>query len=102
MDINPLRYFAEVAKVKNFTRAARNCHVAQPALSQQIKRLETRLGMKLLERLPRGAQLTNEGELLLPIVQRALMHMQEVESFAEELRGAARGLVRIVALPSAT
>lgn len=102
IDVNPLRYFAEVAKVKNFTKAARNCHVAQPALSQQIKRLETRLGMKLLERLPRGAQLTNEGELLLPVVQRALVHMQEVESFAAELRGAERGLVRIVALPSAT
>jgi LysR family hydrogen peroxide-inducible transcriptional activator len=61
MEFNPLRYFAEVAKVKNFTRAAKNCHVAQPALSQQIKRLETLLGLKLLDRLPRGAQLTADG-----------------------------------------
>jgi LysR family hydrogen peroxide-inducible transcriptional activator len=102
MDINPLRYFAEVANVKNFTRAAENCHVAQPALSQQIKRLETQLGIKLLDRLPRGAQLTTDGEILLPYVQKVLSALQEAEGVAADLRGASRGAVRIVSLPSAT
>ncbi len=102
MDINPLRYFAEVANVKNFTRAAENCHVAQPALSQQIKRLEAMLDLKLLNRLPRGAQLTTEGEILLPYVQKVLTALQEVEDTAADLRGASRGAVRIVSLPSAT
>ncbi|HYF48051.1 MAG TPA: LysR family transcriptional regulator, partial [Planctomycetota bacterium] len=50
MEINQLRYFSEVAKAKNFTRAAKSCHVAQPALSQQIRRLETLLNLKLLKR----------------------------------------------------
>lgn len=102
MDINPLRYFAEVANVKNFTRAAKNCHVAQPALSQQIKRLETLLGLKLLNRLPRGAQLTTEGEILLPYVQKVLNAIKETEDVAADLRGSSRGAVRIVSLPSAT
>lgn len=101
MDINPLRYFAEVAKVKNFTRAAENCHVAQPALSQQIRRLETLLGMKLLKRLPRGAALTSEGEILLPYVQKVLNAVQDTEDVAADLRGVSRGTVKIVSLPSA-
>ena len=101
MDIQQLKYFAEVAKVKNFTRAAQNCHVAQPALSQQIRRLETLLGVKLFHRLPRGAALTSEGEILLPYALKVLSSVQEAEDVAAELRGASRGLVRIVSLPSA-
>ncbi|HLX64876.1 MAG TPA: LysR family transcriptional regulator [Planctomycetota bacterium] len=102
MDLNPLRYFAEVAKVKNFTRAAHNCHVAQPALSQQIKRLETQLGLKLLARRPRGAELTTEGGILLPYVQKILNALQEADDVAADLRGSSRGAVRIVSPPSAT
>lgn len=102
MEVNPLRYFAEVAKEKNFTRAAKNCHVAQPALSQQIKKLEAQLNIKLLDRLPRGAQLTTAGEILLPSVQKVLNALQEVQDVAADLRGASRGAVRIVSLPSAT
>src|SRR5262249_67609 len=101
MEINPLRYFAEVAKVKNFTRAAKNCHVAQPALSQQIRRLETLLGVKLLKRLPRGAALTSEAEILLPYVQKILTDVQDIGDVAAELRGVSRGTVKIVSLPSA-
>ena len=101
MEISPLRYFVEVSKVKNFTRAAKNCHVAQPALSQQIRRLETLLGLKLLQRLPRGAALTSEGEVLLPYAQAVLTAMQQAEDVAAELRGASRGIVKIVSLPSA-
>jgi len=67
MELNPLRYFVETAKERNFTRAAQNCHVAQPALSQQIRKLETLLGVKLLKRLPRGAELTTEGEIIFAL-----------------------------------
>src|SRR5438105_15466532 len=101
MELTQLRYFVEVARVKNFTRAAENCHVAQPALSQQIRKLETLLGVKLLKRLPRGAALTSEGEILLPYVTKILNSVHEAEDVAADLRGAARGAVRIVALPSA-
>jgi DNA-binding transcriptional LysR family regulator len=101
MDINQLRYFTEVAKIKNFTRAAKNCHVAQPALSQQIRKLEALLGLKLFKRLPRGAALTSEGEIILPYVQSVLNSLQEAENVAADLRGASRGSVKILSLPSA-
>jgi LysR family transcriptional regulator, hydrogen peroxide-inducible genes activator len=101
MDINSLRYFVEVAKVQNFTRAARNCHVAQPALSQQIRKLENQLGVKLLNRLPRGAALTSEGEIFLPYAEKVLSAAQEAQGISEELRGVTRGTVRVLSLPSA-
>jgi len=101
MELNQLRYFNELAKTRNFTRAAKNCHVAQPALSQQIKRLETLLGVRLVRRMPRGAALTSEGELLLPYLRSVLNAVQEAENVAADLRGASRGVVRIVSLPSA-
>ena len=101
MDLNCLRYFSEVARIKNFTRAAEHCHVAQPALSQQIRKLETLLNLKLLKRLPRGAELTSEGEILLPYVHKVLNAVKDCEAIAGELRGLSRGSVRIVSLPSA-
>lgn len=101
MDLNQLRYFIEVAKIRNFTRAAKNCHVAQPALSQQIRKLEAQLNLKLLKRLPRGAELTREGEVFLPYAEQVLSALNEAQGVAEELRGASRGVVRIVTLPSA-
>ena len=64
MELRQLRYFATVARELNFTRAAAKLHVAQPALSRQVKQLEERLGVKLFERLPRGLRLTAQGALL--------------------------------------
>ena len=101
MEFNTLRYFVEVAKMKSFTKAAINCHVAQPALSQQIRRLETLLGLKLFNRLPRGATLTSEGEILLPYVQTVLNAVKETDNVAADLRGIARGTIKVVSLPSA-
>lgn len=101
LELNQLRYFVETAKTRNFTRAARNCHVAQPALSQQIRKLETLLGLKLLKRLPRGASLTPEGEVLLPYAQAVLTALQQAERIGAELRGVTRGTVSVLSLPSA-
>lgn len=62
---NELRYFVTIADEGQITRAAKKLHVAQPALSRAIARLESKLGVSLLERNPRGVTLTPAGEAFL-------------------------------------
>jgi DNA-binding transcriptional LysR family regulator len=65
-DLRLVRYFTVVADHRNFGRAAAALHVAQPALSRQIQRLESHLGVRLLDRTPQGSQLTEAGRAFLP------------------------------------
>lgn len=64
MEIRVLRYFLEIAREGNMTRAAEYLHVSQPTLSKQMKELETELGKKLFRRGSNSVSLTNEGMLL--------------------------------------
>jgi DNA-binding transcriptional LysR family regulator len=66
LELRLVRYFTVVAEHLNFSRAAAELHLAQPALSRQIQRLEERLGVRLLERTPRGNRLTGAGAAFLP------------------------------------
>ena len=61
MDLRQLEYFAAVARHRHFGRAAEAIYVTQPALSQQVRRLETELGVALLNRTSRGVELTAAG-----------------------------------------
>ncbi len=71
LPLNALRAFEASARHLNFTRAAIELCVSQAALSHQIKALETRLGVTLFRRLPRGVMLTDEGMALLPVLRDA-------------------------------
>ncbi|MGW6908280.1 LysR family transcriptional regulator [Streptomyces sp. NPDC054940] len=66
MEVRTLQYFLAVAEEQSFTRAAARCHVAQPAISQQIRSLERELGEALFERDSRSVRLTAAGEALMP------------------------------------
>ncbi|MDU7708720.1 MAG: LysR family transcriptional regulator [Clostridium sp.] len=64
MEIRVLRYFLEIAREENMTRAAERLHISQPSLSRQMKELETELGKKLFVRSSYSIHLTDEGMLL--------------------------------------
>ncbi|MFM7332413.1 MAG: LysR family transcriptional regulator, partial [Brachymonas sp.] len=87
MDLKQLEYFVRVAELGSFTRAAQQLHIAQPALSRQVRLLEVELRQNLLLRNGRGALPTEAGKLLLEH-GRGILH--QVERAKEEL-GRARG-----------
>jgi len=64
MDLGQLRYFTKIVEHRSFTKAAHDCSVSQPALSQQISKLEKELGQPLFERQGRSIRLTPAGQLL--------------------------------------
>lgn len=72
LDLRLVRYFTVVAEHRHFGRAAAALHIAQPSLSRQIRSLEQRLGARLLDRTPQGTQLTEAGEVFLPLAKALL------------------------------
>jgi DNA-binding transcriptional LysR family regulator len=65
MEIRELQALIAIAEERHFTRAANRLHVAQPALSQQLRRLESKLGLKLVDRKSRNVQLTDADSVML-------------------------------------
>lgn len=88
MEIRQISYFVTVAHELNFTRAAEICHVAQPSLSQQIKKLESELGGPLFHRLGRRIRLTDLGDALLPRAEHILqLHQETLHEASERSHG---------------
>ena len=100
MEMQQLRYVVAVARTGNFSRAAEQCHVSQPSLSQQIQKLEEELGERLFDRMKRGAKLTPHGEAFL---SRAVRVLEEVDAAKREAKDATdllRGTVTVGVLPT--
>ncbi len=83
MDLLQLTYFLEVARTEHVTQSARNLHIAQPALTQSIKRLEAELDVKLLARAGRNIRLTSAGAYLRDRIAPAI---DTLEAVADEVR----------------
>ncbi|HXF32168.1 MAG TPA: LysR substrate-binding domain-containing protein [Solirubrobacterales bacterium] len=83
MELRHLRYFVAVAEELHFRRAAERLHVAQPAVSEQVRKLEQELGVDLLDRTPRKVTLTDAGAAMLEESRRVLL-------LAERARQSAR------------
>jgi LysR family transcriptional regulator, hydrogen peroxide-inducible genes activator len=100
MEMHQLRYVVAVAHAGNFSRAAEQCHVSQPSLSQQIQKLEEELGERLFDRMKREVKLTPHGESFL---RRAVRVLEEVDTAKREAKDATdllHGTVTLGVLPT--
>jgi LysR family transcriptional regulator, transcription activator of glutamate synthase operon len=98
MELRQLRYVEAVARHHHFTRAAEELHVAQSALSHQIRRLEAELGTELFERTSRTVVTTEAGEAVAARARRVLAEVDGVRGEVDELEGLVRGRISIGAL----
>jgi LysR family transcriptional activator of glutamate synthase operon len=98
MELRQLRYVEAVARHRHFTRAAEELHVAQSALSHQVRRLEAELGTELFERTSRRVVPTEAGETVAARARRILADVEAAREEVDELRGVLRGRIWIGAL----
>lgn len=100
MEIQQLRYFVSAAECGNVSRAAGRCHIAQPSLSQQLRKLEGYLGVTLFDRLGRGVALTDAGRALLPRARRILAEIRETEANLKRETQDCHGTLIVGAIPT--
>jgi LysR family transcriptional regulator, hydrogen peroxide-inducible genes activator len=100
MEMHQLRYFVAVTRAGTFSRAAAQCRVAQPSLSQQIQKLESEVGERLFERTRRRAILTPAGALFLPHALSILETAEQGRQEIREMSGQVRGKILLGALPT--
>jgi DNA-binding transcriptional LysR family regulator len=95
INLNQLRVFKAVFEEKSLTAAARRLRISQPAVSKQLAELEYSLGVALVDRLPRGVQLTAAGEALERHARRIFAAETAAEAELAELMGLSRGRLAI-------
>jgi DNA-binding transcriptional LysR family regulator len=100
-DLRLLKVLREVALRGSFSAAADALSYSQPAVSQQIARLESQAGVKLIERQPKGVRLTAAGEVLVRHTERILAQLAEAQAELGEIASSARGRLRIGTFASA-
>lgn len=100
MNIKDLKYFLAVAELEHFGQAAEQCHVSQPTLSGQIKKLEEQLGITLFERTNRRVMLTESGNQIATYARRILREVDMIHEIAESSRDPLSGKFRLGAFPT--
>jgi DNA-binding transcriptional LysR family regulator len=100
MELHQLAYFESVSRHLHFTRAAEELNVAQPSVSQQIRKLEAELGTPLFHRMKPRVALTEAGQTFLPYARAVLQQLEEARIEVQELSGLAKGTLAVGAPPS--
>lgn len=95
MELRQLRYLVALAEERHFTHAAEREHIAQPALSQQIKRLEDELGLALVDRTTRRVTITDAGAMLVGRARRILAEVSAAQAEVQALKGLESGHVMV-------
>lgn len=95
MDLRRIRHFNVLAETLNFSRAAERLHIAQPALSVSIQKLETELGTRLFDRTSTGVLLTASGQAALVEARRLLYHGEQLMRSARDAAAGTGGRLRI-------
>jgi LysR family hydrogen peroxide-inducible transcriptional activator len=98
MEIHQLRYFIAVADEGSFSRAAAKVRVAQPSLSQQIRKLEAEVGQPLFDRLPRSVVLTEAGRCFIDYARQILASIGDARRCVDELKGEVAGALAVGAI----
>lgn len=100
ISIKQLRYLDAVARFSHFGKAAEHCSVTQPALSMQIQELEKSLGVRLIERRPRGATLTEAGREVARRAGRILGEVRDIADYARSRGQPLSAAVRLGVIPT--
>ncbi len=100
MNIRDLRYLVALAELQHFGRAAEACHVSQPTLSTQLKKLEDELGVSLVERAPRRVMLTPAGRDIADRARRILAEVEQLREAARRATDPEAGSMRLGLFPT--
>lgn len=95
--LSELEFFSLVVKTGSLAAAARELDLTPPAVTKRLAQMETRLGVRLLNRTTRRISLTNEGEVYLAHAQRILAEVEEMEQRVSSSRVTPKGLLRVSA-----
>ena len=100
VNLQELRYFVELADHRHFGRAAQACHVSQPTLSGQLRKLERQLGVALFERTNKRVALSAAGEKVLEHARKALREVVLLEEVAAASRDQLAGPLKLGVIPT--
>ncbi|MBL4760524.1 MAG: LysR family transcriptional regulator [Mariprofundaceae bacterium] len=100
MNLREMSYLVAVADLRNFTKAAEQCHVSQPTLSAQIKKMEASLDVKIFERDNKQVMITEEGKDIIQSAEKILQEVERIKEIAEHARNPFSGKFRLGAFPT--
>ncbi|HEX7115602.1 MAG TPA: LysR substrate-binding domain-containing protein [Steroidobacter sp.] len=100
MNLRDLKYFVALAEERHFGKAAERSYVSQPTLSAQIRKLESYLGVQLIERQPRQVSLTETGARILPIARRIIEDSEQIVSIARNEHDPLSGKLKVGLIPT--